>query len=275
MPELPEVETIRSSLRVIEGKRISSIQFSKLAPIETTQPQAILRTLKNSILKKLERRGKYLLFKNQEDHSLVLHLGMSGQLRYQKEDSQENDHHIHMRIGFEDGSILIFRDPRRFGTLSLTKEPNGKDNLFLTRLGPDYLSPELSEELFIQRCRKHPGLNLKALTLHQGISAGLGNIYACESLYRAKLDPRKKVAKTKDHRLIDLLTAAREVLLLGIEHGGSSLRDYFDGLGNRGVMKNFLQVYDREGELTLDGKGKVKRIVQQGRSTFFAPEVQK
>jgi formamidopyrimidine-DNA glycosylase len=145
----------------------------------------------------------------------------------------------------------------------------------LQKLGPDYDDPNLRAEEFLRRCRAHPGLSLKALALHQGVAAGLGNIYACEALYGAELDPRRKVKRTRDDRLVGLLHQARRVLQLGIDKGGSSLRDYFDGLGNRGVMREFLQVYDREGMPTLDGRGTVRRIVQNARSTWFCPEVQR
>jgi formamidopyrimidine-DNA glycosylase len=107
------------------------------------------------------------------------------------------------------------------------------------------------------------------------VASGLGNIYACEALYAAGLDPRRSVGRTGDDGLISLLKAARKVLALGIRHGGVSMRDYLDGNGHKGVMQNFLQVYDREGQFSLDGRGKVKRIVQNARSTWFVPKIQR
>ncbi|MFO1462647.1 MAG: bifunctional DNA-formamidopyrimidine glycosylase/DNA-(apurinic or apyrimidinic site) lyase [bacterium] len=275
MPELPEVETIRRSLRPIAGKRLTAIDFSPLAPIETTGPRQIRRALVDAAIAGLERRGKYLLIRSQRGPALVIHLGMSGQLLLHPQLPKPLEKHSHMVMRFADGAVLVFQDARRFGTLSLTEREDGSDNAFLQRLGPDYLDPQLTPELFIARCRRHPGLQLKALALHQGVASGLGNIYACEALYRSGLDPRRKVRRSKNAELEAFLAAARETLELGIRHGGSSLRDYFDGLGNRGVMKDFLQVYDREGQSTLDGRGRVKRIVQQARSTWYCPEVQR
>lgn len=275
MPELPEVETILRSLKLVEGKQVVGLDFSKLAPVETTRPAQIRQALTDRPIRRLERRGKYLLIRSAGGAALVIHLGMSGRLTYFPKPPERFEAHTHLKLKFEDGSVLAFQDPRRFGTLSLSADPEGGDNAFLQRLGPDYLDPALDVAAYIVRCRRHPGLNLKALTLHQGVGAGLGNIYACESLYKAGLDPRRRVRRTKDAELAALLQAARETLELGIRHGGSSLRDYFDGLGNRGVMKEFLQVYDREGQPTLDGRGTVKRIVQQARSTWFCPEVQR
>ncbi len=274
MPELPEVETIRLSLKFLEGREIQKTSFSNLAPIETTNRRNLRKLLQNTQLQNLDRKGKYLMFRTAKG-SLVLHLGMSGKLDYAPAGESRQDKHIHMRIDFSDGGKLYYIDARRFGTLSLSRTSDGQDNPFLDRLGPDYIDENFSEEAFLTRCRRHPGLNLKALALHQGIAAGLGNIYACETLYYAELDPRRRVEKTSDQALKKLHRAARRALNLGIQHGGSSLRDYVDGLGNRGVMKNFLQVYGREGQTTLDGRGQVQRITQQARSTWFSPQVQK
>lgn len=275
MPELPEVETIRNSLRLIAGKHLIAIDFSRLAPVETTQPKKIRRALVDTAIQSLDRHGKYLLIRNENGKALVLHLGMSGRLRYFAQAPERFEKHSHLIFRFSDASVLVFQDPRRFGTISLSEEPGGTDNAFLNRLGPDYLDPSFTPEVFLARCRRHAGLNLKALTLNQGVGAGLGNIYACEALYRAGLDPRRRVKRTKDVQLESLLEAARHSLKLGIKHGGSSIRDYFDGLGNRGVMKEYLQVYDREGLKSLDGRALVKRIVQNARSTWFCPELQK
>ena len=275
MPELPEVETIRRSLLFLEGRNIASLSFSRLAPVETTRPEILAKNFQGSQLRRLERRGKYLLICNADDAALVLHLGMSGRLQYFAVPPSKLDKHAHMVFEFEDGSKLVYQDARRFGTVSLSCRPTRDDNAFLQRLGPDFLAEDWSAEDFVGRCRRHPGIDLKALTLHQGIGAGLGNIYACEALYRAGLSPRRRIRRTKSSELADLWKAARATLRLGIEMGGSSLRDYFDGLGNRGVMKEYLQVYDREGMSTLDGKGTVRRIVQQGRSTWYSPEIQR
>ncbi len=274
MPELPEVETIRRSLAFLEGKLVQSLWFSPLAPVEKCRPTQIRKILETQALRRLSRRGKYLLVQSPKG-SLVLHLGMTGQLRYFSSAADPRVPHTHLEIRFADGSLLRFIDPRRFGTLSVSLAADGADNPFLARLGPDFDDPLLDEEEFLRNCRRHSGLTLKSLTLNQGIAAGLGNIYACEALYAAELDPRKRVRRIKEASLRRLLQKTREVLALGIAKGGSSIRDYFDGLGNRGVMREYLQVYDREGLKTLDGRGTVRRIVQNARSTWFSPEIQK
>lgn len=275
MPELPEIETTLRTLAGIRGKKVIRVILSRLAPVETTSPAAIRQILREKVLTDLSRRGKYLLIRTDEGNHLVIHLGMSGQLRFYPDSGPDNIKHTHMVLHFEDGSSLHFVDPRRFGTLSLSRNIDFKDNPFLQRLGPSYDSLELKPKDFIARCRRHPKISLKTLTLNQSVASGLGNIYACEALYRAGLDPRKLVAKTTDGELIRLLEGARAALKQGIRYGGVSMRDYLDGQGHRGIMKEFLQVYDREGKKSLDGRGKVVRIVQNARSTWFAPEVQK
>ncbi len=282
MPELPEVETLRRSLSPVCQKTISKISFSKLAPIETTTPAAIIRVLTGATITQLDRWGKYLLIRTDRQNALVVHLGMTGQLRLVKsphppffKGGKKEIPHIHMEIIFQDGDLLRYRDTRRFGTISLAQTEDGLDNRFLQRLGPDCLKPDLNVKEYIERCRRHPGLDLKAVTLNQGIAAGLGNIYACEALYRAQLSPKRRVQRLKDAELARLFVAMRETLQLGIQHGGTTLRDYLDGLGNRGKMKDFLLVYDREGLPTLDGRGLVRRITQGNRSTWYCPDVQK
>ncbi len=275
MPELPEVETIKRSLNFLAGRHIDSVYLSRVAPVETTTPTQIQKILTNQTLTQIQRRGKYLLIRTQGGASLVIHLGMTGQLLYIPNGSRKREKHTHLELIFTNNSKLRFTDARRFGTLSLSIKADGTDNEFLSRLGPDYDDPTLTDEAFIRRCRRRNGLSLKSLALHQGVAAGLGNIYSCEALYRSGLSPRRRVKRTKDTELAAFLKAAREILQIGIANGGSSLRDYFDGLGNRGVMKDYLLVYDREGLTSLDGRGMVKRIVQNGRSTWYCPSLQR
>lgn len=274
MPELPEVESIRRSLVFLQGRPLRSARLSKLAPVEKVSRNKVIQTLSDTTLHSIQRRGKYLLLATSRG-AIVVHLGMTGRLSYLAEPASQAAAHTHLELSFSDGTALHYVDARRFGTLSFTARENGDDNPFLQKLGLDYDDPKLSEEFYLEQCRRHPGLSLKALALHQGVAAGLGNIYACEALYAAGLDPRRTVKRTKDERLVLFLAKAREVLGLGIAKGGSSLRDYLDGLGNRGVMREFLQVYDREGMSTLDGRGRVRRIVQNARSTWFCPQIQK
>lgn len=273
MPELPEIETIRKSLVSLTPRHISDLYLSRLAPIETTTRQKIRQALRGTTWNSLKRHGKYLLFVTTKEVSLVLHLGMSGRLQFLPRPTPRPKH-THLEFFFDDGSRLRFTDARRFGTLSLAND-QAASNAFLARLGPDYLDSTLRAAEYIARCRRHPRLSVKRTLLHQGIAAGLGNIYACEALYQAGIDPRRLINDLSDQELTGLLQAARDCLQVGIAQGGTTIRDYLDGLGHRGKMQKFLQVYDREGQTTRDGRGPVIRIVQQARSTWFCPEVQR
>lgn len=312
MPELPEVETIRRSLEPLIGRRVEKVLFSRLAPVETTTPAKIRRTLRGTTITAIRRWGKYLLIDTDRGASLVIHLGMSGSLTLAQPGegssrklsrtclsptAKESDFaagilgpernrgmmpgeirrklkgiplprlgHVHLVLLFAHNLSLSLTDPRRFGSLSLSFRKDGSDNPFLQRLGPDYLDPHLSPEIYVNRCRCHPGLSLKSALLHQGIASGLGNIYSCESLYRARLDPRRHVKEAKDHELVQLLNAVRKNLATAIMHRGTTLRDYRDGAGRAGGMKKFLQIY---------GNPSATRIRQGGRTTWFHPSIQK
>ena len=275
MPELPEVETIRRSLQTLIGRRCKNLWLSDLAPVETTRPLQLRQRLEGRTVAAIERRGKYLLLTVDGGASLVIHLGMSGRLLFRQRPTLPHAKHTHMVITFEDQGELSLTDARRFSTFSLADDPSGRGNLFLQRLGPDALDPSLTPEQFCERARRHPGLSLKNLLLNQSVIAGLGNIYACEALYTAALSPKRRVRRTNTAELQGLFRAIGIILQRGIQHGGTTLRDYIDGRGNRGKMKDFLQVYGRDGMTTLDGRGRVKRIVQTQRSTWFSPEVQR
>ncbi|MCB1215534.1 MAG: bifunctional DNA-formamidopyrimidine glycosylase/DNA-(apurinic or apyrimidinic site) lyase, partial [Deltaproteobacteria bacterium] len=273
MPELPEVECTRLSLQQIEGLTLKEIILSPLAPLKKVQGNTMRSTFQGLKLEKLKRRSKYLIFVFEKDISLIIHLGMSGRLRYYSKKAEALKH-THLKLIFNNGSQVHYTDARRFGSLSLSFQKNFSDNPLLDNLGLDYNDPNLTFKTYLKACRRHPKLNLKSLLLNQKIAAGLGNIYACESLYQAHLDPRKLVEETKDEELKKLLQAAKKVLKLGIQQGGVSLRDYLNGLGHRGVMQNYLQVYGREGKTTLDGQGQVSKIVQNQRGTWFCPKIQ-
>lgn len=272
MPELPEVETIRRSLAPYCPFVIAEIRVSAVAPLVAVTTAALRTALQRHTITHLTRRGKYLLLALETGNALVIHLGMTGQLRGYREPPSSLHRHTHLQLIAHDGTCLHYIDPRRFGVISLHPLPDGRPHPALARLGPEY--DAISEAVFIARCRRHARLTLKSLLLHQGVVPGIGNIYACEALYRAGLDPRRLVQATSDEALRHLLAQIRATLALGIAKGGTTLRDYVDGHGHRGAMKDFLQVYDREHEPTLDGRGRVIRIVQNARSTFFAPDVQ-
>lgn len=272
MPELPEVETIRRSLLDLVGTTIDAVTFSAVAPVKHTTAAQLRLALVKQRLMALQRRGKYLLFQLSSDSTLILHLGMSGRIRRVTDDAPAPKH-THMTLQLSNRSALRYVDARRFGVI--TWATPARQNPYLAHLGPEFDDPQFNTATFIAQCRRHLKLSLKMALLNQGIVAGLGNIYVCEVLYAAGLHPTRCIADTSDAELTRIHAAIRTVLTRAIAHGGTSLRDYEDSWGQKGGMKAHLQVYGRDGESTLDGRGSVVRIVQQGRSTWFAPEIQK
>lgn len=272
MPELPEVETIRRSLAPLVGRRIARLELSPVAPLRHCGAHDITARA-GATITDLARRGKFLLLRLEHAPHLLVHLGMSGRLRHVGADEAVPPH-THLRLRFADDTELRYIDPRRFGGIGVCNDPTGADFPSIAQLGPEFDDADFTPSVFVARCRRHQGLQLKALTLNQHILAGLGNIYACEALYHARLRPTRVVRDTTDAELARLLGAAQHALRLGIAYGGTTLKDYVDGLGHRGTMQDFLHVYDREGRTTPDGHGPVERIVQHGRSTWWCPNVQ-
>ncbi len=271
MPELPEVETIRRSLQDVVGSTINAAEFSPVAPIKHTSVDTLRTQLTNARIETIGRRGKYLLFSLSRDATLIVHLGMSGRLRRAGPETVA-PRHTHMALTLSNDTILRYVDPRRFGVISLAA--SGQAHPLLHNIGPEFDATDFTVDAFLQQCRRHPKLSLKMALLHQGVVAGLGNIYVCEVLYEARLAPTRTIGDTSDDALARVFAAIRAVLSRAITHGGTSLRDYEDSWGNKGNMKSQLQVYGREGQSTLDGTAEVVRIVQHGRSTWYAPAVQ-
>lgn len=269
MPELPEVETIRRSLHDLIADTIREVALSAVAPIRHTTAAQLHHALVGAQVEDIARRGKFLLFRLVEGPTLILHLGMSGRLRRATTASP----HTHMVLQFAHAGALHYIDARRFGMISLASA--AQRSPCLDHLGPEFDDPELTSPIWIARCRRHPKLSLKAALLHQGLVAGLGNIYVCEVLYAAGISPLRTIGATTDAALARILVAMRTVLTRAIAQGGTSLRDYEDSWGRKGGMRAHLQVYGRKRQSTLDGRGHVVRVVQQGRSTWYAPEVQK
>lgn len=273
MPELPEVENVIRTVQAACGTTITQCRLSRVAPLVHTTASAIRRATDNATITAITRRAKYIVIHCASDTRLLIHLGMSGQLRLCAT-REEVAKHTHCRLTLDNHTELRYVDPRRFGIISLA-HTHLADHPYIAKLGPEYDDPTLTAQMYIERMRRHSKLNIKAALLHQGIVPGLGNIYACEALYLAQVDPRRLVNTLSDEELTRLYQAMRTTLDQGIVSGGTTLKDYVNGLGHRGEMQTLLQVYDREGKRTLDGRADVIKIVQNGRSTWFAPDVQR
>jgi formamidopyrimidine-DNA glycosylase len=271
MPELPEVETIVRNLRGnLIGKTIAEVVVRK--PQMVDDPSAFTARLTGRGIDGVQRRGKYILL-GLGDLTLLVHLGMTGRLLY---DSQvvPKEKHTHLVFCFEAGGQLAYHDPRRFGRLRLIDTDGDKAIPPLLRLGPDPLESSFTiEEL--ARMTSRSGRSIKDFLLDQTKIAGIGNIYACEIIHHATLHPCARVKELSPRQVDTLYHAIREVLLRGIEYRGTTISDYRDADGEKGGFQELLQVYGRGGEYCRRCKGKILRIVQSQRSTFFCPVCQR
>jgi formamidopyrimidine-DNA glycosylase len=270
MPELPEVETtVRGLAHVLEGRRIRRVEVRR-ADLRRAFPPDLGQRLTGARVTSLGRRAKYGLVNTDRGDTMVFHLGMSGAWRVDPGDLGTHDH---LLIETEEGRRLHLRDPRRFGSVDLVATAELDHWPPFKTLGPEPLDGGIDGKWLKQKFAGRSAA-VKLLLLDQRAVAGLGNIYACEALFRARIDPRKPAGKVSRARLDALANAIPEVLEDAIRAGGSTLRDFAAPDGELGYFSKQFDVYDREGEPCRGCSGKVKRIVQGGRSTFFCPSCQ-
>ena len=297
MPELPEVETVRRGLQpAMEGARFVKVVVNR-GDLRWPLAKDFRQRLEGKTVTGIGRRAKYLLADLSSGDVLLMHLGMSGSFYvFHPKESQaegsalgdtyhERSQHVahdHVIFHMSSGAIVTFNDPRRFGSMKIVPRKKLDAEPLLNRLGPEPLGNAFDAAMLAQAC-KGKKTSLKAALSDQRVVAGLGNIYVCEALYRARLSP-KRFASTiaakggaANERAERLVEAIKAVLNDAIEAGGSSLRDHKRTDGELGMFQHHFGVYDREGEKcpTPGCKGTVKRIVQNGRSTFYCPSCQK
>jgi formamidopyrimidine-DNA glycosylase len=297
MPELPEVETVMRGLaQAMTGRQVTRLE-TRRDGLRFKFPANMARRLEGRRIESLSRRAKYILARVEGGQCLLIHLGMTGRFTVahtsghlhnlgefyfeQGSDAAGSGPHDHAVFTLDDGTRVIYSDPRRFGVLDLCEEGELAGHRLLKDIGVEPLGNAFHAQYLAEAFagKKAP---LKAALLDQRIIAGLGNIYVCEALFRSGLSPRRK-ARTlikrgkPDARLERLVVNIRNVLTEAIAAGGSTLRDYAQTNGTQGAFQERFSVYDREGLpcLTPSCRGVVRRIVQAGRSTFFCPTCQK
>jgi formamidopyrimidine-DNA glycosylase len=278
MPELPEVETIRLVLSdILPGQRIQQVHLHETRMLRGQPQSEFKRRLRDRRITQLDRRGKFLLIRL-DSGSLLVHLGMSGQVILSSDSKNKAsnllslpDKHTHMILELDSNSKVYFRDPRMFGRFGLIDEPEEK-SLF-ARLGPEPLSPQFTSD-FLHSKLKGRKASIKSLLMNQSIVAGLGNIYADESLHRAGLLPRKPGGKLTQKNARSLHRAIRRVIKEAVMRGGTSVSDFLDPKHRRGTFQLVLKVYGRDGQPCLRcGELIHKEIVAQ-RGTHWCPRCQ-
>ncbi|QDL93510.1 bifunctional DNA-formamidopyrimidine glycosylase/DNA-(apurinic or apyrimidinic site) lyase [Paroceanicella profunda] len=284
MPELPEVETVRRGLApVMEGRRILAAE-ARRPDLRWPLPERMAERLTGQVVTALRRRSKYILADLSGGETLIIHLGMSGRMLISTERMAPGGfHHVHpapekhdhVVLEMEGGARITFNDARRFGAMDLAPTAAVEAHKLLAGLGPEPLGNAFDAPWLAARLagRRMP---MKAALLDQRLIAGLGNIYVCESLWRAGVAPERPAGSVAPDRLERLVAAIRTVLEEAIAAGGSSLRDYRQADGDLGYFQHSFAVYGREGQpcRTPGCIGTVSRIVQSGRSSFFCPTCQ-
>ena len=283
MPELPEVETVRTGLApAMEGQVIVQADVNR-PDLRWPFPDNMSLRLTGAQVLRLRRRSKYILADLSTDETLLIHLGMSGRMTVSGHALGDfyHDHpapqkHDHVVFHMDNDARITFNDARRFGAMDLMPTVDQDDHWLLKEIGPEPLGNDFNEAHLIEKL-KGKNTPIKTALLDQKIVAGLGNIYVCEVLFRAGIHPARKAGKISAKRVASMVPIIRDVLSEAIESGGSSLRDYRQADGELGYFQHGFQVYDREGEtcLTVDCGRQIRRIVQSGRSSFFCPQCQR
>jgi formamidopyrimidine-DNA glycosylase len=272
MPELPEVETVRRGLfPLLVGRRFAGVQVRQRRLREPVRVDR-LHMLQGAEVTGLRRRSKYLLIDTTRGLTLLVHLGMTGRLWVARPDRPAQPHE-HVVLDLDDGRQLRFADPRRFGMVKVLRTDGLERHPRLRGLGPEPLANDLTGKA-LYRATRRLRKPVKCYLLDARAIAGIGNIYACEVLHRAGVNPRRSVGRIGLERWEELLAALREVLREAIDAGGTTLRDFLDAEGNAGYFALALQAYDREGEPCRRCGGTIRRILQAGRSTFYCPSCQ-
>jgi formamidopyrimidine-DNA glycosylase len=279
MPELPEVETVMRGLRERLEGRIIVRAIAYRPDLRWPLPEGLQTRLTGARVNGFRRRGKYILMRLDSGDSVLLHLGMSGRMVLTPLRPNQPTPHEHLVLETDDGWRLGFVDPRRFGSVDLVPTREEDTHRLLADLGPEPLDPAFSPARLAAALsgKRTP---IKAALLDQKVVAGLGNIYVCEALFRARLSPLRSAHTIPGTRAARLVPAIKETLLEAVAAGGSSLRDYVQPDGELGYFQHAWKVYARESEACERCPGRpacpgIRRITQSARSTFYCPRTQR
>jgi formamidopyrimidine-DNA glycosylase len=287
MPELPEVETIKVGLgKLLPGLVIGDVHsdWQKSFP---NAPADVANFMIKAKIETVRRRAKVLIIELSSKYSLIIHLKMTGQLIYVGKKRFGAGHpnkeliaelpvkSTRVTIDFTDGSHLYFNDQRKFGWMRLLPTIEIPEIDFFKKVGPEPLEDNFTPDLFIERLMRRKNSNIKSVLLDQSVIAGVGNIYADESLWGAKIHPATLVSNVSKLKLVALYNALREVLNLSIKKGGSTDRNYVDSEGKRGSYLSFAKVFRRDGQPCPRCGTTIEKTRVAGRGTHFCPYCQK
>ncbi len=272
MPELPEVETVRSGLqKALAGRVIDKIELRREALRVPITP-GFARAVSGQRIVAIRRRAKYLLMELEGGSTILLHLGMSGRLlvKQGRITAFEKHDHVAMALG---NVTLIFNDPRRFGLMLLLREGEERTHTLLVHLGAEPLD-EVFDARYLQRRLKGKKQSVKVAIMDRNVVVGVGNIYASEALFACGVRPTRKAGSLSLRALETLVPAIKSVLRAAIQSGGSTLRDYVRSDGDVGYFQHYFKVYGQDKKPCVVCKKSIRKIIQGGRSTYFCPHCQ-
>jgi formamidopyrimidine-DNA glycosylase len=273
MPELPEVETIVNDLRPrIEGRRFTGVSIYCPEMVHHTSVEELKRRLPGQLIKEIGRRGKYLIFRLASSEALILHLRMTGSLLLKRKGEQRTESSPYVRAVFslDNGTELLFPDRRKLGTISLVKDENEE----IGKLGPEPLDPDFTKKALAERLSKHKA-PIKAVLCDQEVIAGIGNMYADEALFFARIHPLRAANSLSDEEMKRLHKAIRDVLTKAIGNGGASISDYRRPTGEKGSQQYDFYAAHRGGETCKVCATPIERIAVRNRGTYFCPKCQR
>ncbi len=276
MPELPEVETVRSGLETMLKNRPTILRVRLMRKdIRFPIPKDFAKALEGRVIQAVRRRAKYLLI-DTDRISLLSHLGMTGSWRIESASTLEASlgPHDHCFIDLDDHRTLVYRDPRRFGVLDLVRPGHEAQHLRLKELGPEPLDEAVFTAESLHGDSRKRKVAIKVFVMDQRVVVGVGNIYASEALHLARIKPQKLASKISRHEAQRLVTAIRDVLHQAIKAGGSSIRDYKNADGESGSFQASHKVYERAGEPCRTCGKTIRSKVLGGRSTYWCPGCQ-
>ncbi len=277
MPELPEVESLRPMLmHSVVGRTFRNAHIKEARLRRSVTPE-LASTITGRTIERIGRRAKYLLIELAGDQVVLVHLGMSGSLTHRGhgfDPGPFDPRHDHIEFALDDGSVLVYNDPRRFGLIKIVARAELNNIAELKYLGPEPLGREFNAD-YLWKATRGRTAAIKNLLMDQRIVAGIGNIYASEILFRARVRPTRRAGRVTRDEVRRIVTATGQVLREAIGSRGTTFRSYRDSRGQPGRFAQLLRVYDREGKPCLECGTPIRGIVLGQRSSYYCPKCQK
>ena len=269
MPELPEVETTKRGIEpYLRNQTIEKIKVRN-NKLRIPFNQSLAKNIINTDIKEIKRRAKYIIFEFSNSYSIVIHLGMTGNLRVSKQIKYLK--HDHIIFYLSSGNVLIYNDVRRFGLIQVYR--TNESFFLLDNNGPDPFEKEANADYLFNKI-KNSTASIKSILLNHKVISGIGNIYASEILFATNISPTRKGKEVSYDECKKILKESKKILLKAIKAGGTTLNDYFNAESKPGYFKIQLKAYGRDGEKCSNCESKILKITQNGRSTYFCKESQ-